>query len=66
MDYVPEDLVFVEDVAAPPVTPAPELETPQPNLDNIPPPQKDVECPAPNQPESRRFTRNGEEKSYRS
>jgi hypothetical protein len=61
MDYVPEDLVFVEDVAAPNVTPAPELETPQPNLDNIPP-QKEVECPAPNQPRVGDFTRNGEEK----
>ena len=61
MDYVPEDLVFVEDVAAPNVTPAPELETPQPNLDNIPPPQKKVECPAPNQPRVGDLTRNGEE-----
>ena len=62
MDYVPEDLVFVEDVAAPNVTPAPELETPQPNLDNLPPPQKEVECPAPNQPRVGDLTRNGEEK----
>ena len=62
MDYVPEDLVFVEDVAAPTVTPAPELETPQPNLDNIPPPQKEVECPSPNQPRVGDLTRNGEEK----
>ena len=62
MDYVPEDLVFVEDVAAPTVTPAPELETPQPNLDNLPLPQKEVECPAPNQPRVGDFTRNGEEK----
>ena len=62
MDYVPEDLVFVEDVAAPNVTPAPELETPQPNLDNIPSPQKEVECPAPNQPRVGDLTRNGEEK----
>ena len=60
MDYVPEDLVFVEDVAAPNVTPAPELETPEPNLDNIPP-QKEVECPAPNQPRVGDLTRNGEE-----
>ena len=62
MDYVPEDLVFVEDVAAPTVTPAPELETPQPNLDNLPPPQKEIECPAPNQPRVGDITRNGEEK----
>jgi len=62
MDYVPEDLVFVEDVAAPTVNPAPELETPQPNLDNLPPPQKEVECPAPNQPRVGDLTRNGEEK----
>ena len=61
MDYVPEDLVFVEDVAAPTITPAPELEAPQPNLDNLPPPQKDVECPAPNQPRVGDLTRNGEE-----
>ena len=62
MDYVPEDLVFVEDVAAPNVTPAPELETPQPNLDNLPTPKKEVECPSPNQPRVGDLTRNGEEK----
>jgi len=61
INYEPEDLVFVEDVAAPNVTPAPELETPQPNLDNLPPPQKEVECPAPNQPRVGDLTRNGEE-----
>ena len=62
MDYVPEDLIFVEDVAPPNITPAPQLETPQPNLDNLPPPQIEVDCPAPNQPRVGDLTRNGEEK----
>jgi len=60
MDYVPEDLIYVQDAVAPNVTQSPELETPQPNLDNIPP-QKKVECPAPNQPRVGDLTRNGEE-----
>ena len=62
MDYVPEDLIYVQDAVAPNVTQSPELETAQPNLDNIPPPQKKVECPAPNQPRVGDLTRNGEEK----
>ena len=61
MEYQPENLIYVEDTVAPNVSPAPELETPEPNLDNLPPPQKEVECPAPNQPRVGDLTRNGEE-----
>lgn len=48
MDYQPENLVYVEEQSVPPVSPSPELETPQPNLD-IPntPPKEDVPCPGP-------------------
>jgi len=60
INYEPENLIYVQDAVAPNVNPAPEPETPQPNLDNIPP-QKKVECPAPNQPRVGDLTRNGEE-----
>ena len=61
MEYQPENLIYVEDAAAPNVSSAPKLETPEPNLDNLPPPQKEIECPAPNQPRVGDLTRNGEE-----
>ena len=61
MDYQPENLIYVQDAAAPDVQPAPEVETPQPNLDNLPQ-NKETPCPAPNQPRVGDLTRNGEEK----
>ena len=60
MDYQPENLIYVQDAAAPDVQPAPEVETPQPNLDNLPQ-NKETPCPAPNQPRVGDLTRNGEE-----
>jgi hypothetical protein len=61
MDYQPENLIYVQDAVAPNVQPAPEVETPQPNLDNLPQ-NKETPCPAPNQPRVGDLTRNGEEK----
>ena len=60
MDYQPENLIYVKDAAAPDVQPAPEVETPQPDLDNLPQ-NKETPCPAPNQPRVGDLTRNGEE-----
>ena len=61
MDYQPENLIYVQDAVAPNVQPAPEVETPQPNLDNLPQ-NKETPCPAPNQPRVGDLTRNGDEK----
>ena len=47
MDYQPENLVYVQEQSVPPVTPSPELETPQPNLDIPDVPKEDVPCPGP-------------------
>ena len=48
MDYQPENLVYVQEQSVPPVSPTPELETPQPNLGDIPDvPKEDVPCPGP-------------------
>ena len=48
IDYQPENLVYVQEESIPPVAPPPELETPQPNLGDIPDvPKEDVPCPGP-------------------
>mgnify|MGYP003127748952 CR=1 FL=1 len=60
IDYQPENLIYVQDAVAPDVQPAPEVDTPEPNLDNIPQ-NKESPCPAPNQPRVGDLTRNGEE-----
>ena len=61
INYEPENLIYVQDVVAPNVQPDPEVDTPESNLDNIPPPKTEVACPAPNQPRVGDLTRNGEE-----
>ena len=60
IDYQPENLIYVQDAVAPDVQPAPEVDTPEPNLDNIPQ-NNELPCPAPNQPRVGDLTRNGEE-----
>ena len=61
INYEPENLIYVQDAVAPNVQPAPDVDTPEPNLDNIPQSKTEVECPAPNQPRVGDLTRNGEE-----
>jgi len=61
INYEPENLIYVQDAVAPNVQPPTEVDTPEPNLDNIPQPKTEVECPAPNQPRVGDLTRNGEE-----
>ena len=62
MEYQPENLIYVEEATAPTIKPSSELDTPEPNLDNIPQPQTEVPCPSPNQPRVGALTRNGNEK----
>ncbi len=61
INYEPENLIYVQDAVAPNVQPPTEVDTPEPNLDNIPQPKTEVDCPAPNQPRVGDLTRNGEE-----
>ena len=62
MDYQPENLVITRETPPPPVAPPPEVEPPTPpdtsNLDK----DKEIECPAPNQPRVGDLTQNGEER----
>ena len=61
MDYTPDQLQMVMEAPPPPVVeppPAPEVDTPE-----VPPiPDKEIECPAPNQPRVGDLTQNGEER----
>ena len=61
MDYTPDQLQMVMEAPPPPVVeppPAPEVDTPE-----VPPiPDKEIECPAPNQPRVGDLTQKGDEK----
>ena len=62
MDYQPENLVVTRETPPPPVSPPPEVEAPPvPDTGNITK-DKDIECPAPNQPRVGDLTQNGEER----
>ena len=62
MDYQPENLVVTRETPPPPVAPPPEVEAPPvPETGNIPT-DKEIECPAPNQPRVGDLTQNGEER----
>ena len=61
INYEPENLIYVQDAVEPNVQPPTEVDTPEPNLDNLPQPKTEVDCPAPNQPRVGDLTRNGEE-----
>ena len=62
MDYQPEQLVITREVPPPPVAPPPEVEAPPvPDTGNIAK-DKEIECPAPNQPRVGDLTQNGEER----
>ena len=62
MDYQPEDLIIQQEVPPPPVSPPPE--TPEFKPDAIPETKtdKEIECPAPNQPRVGDLTQKGDEK----
>ena len=62
IDYQPEQLVITREIPPPPVEPPPEVEPPPvPDTGNIPT-DKEIECPAPNQPRVGDLTQNGEER----
>ena len=62
MDYQPEQLIITRETPPPPIAPPPEVEAPPvPDTGNIPT-DKEIECPAPNQPRVGDLTQNGEER----
>ena len=62
MDYQPENLVVTRETPPPPVAPPPEVEAPPvPDTGNITK-DKEIECPAPNQPRVGDLTQNGAER----
>ena len=62
MDYQPEQLIITRETPPPPVAPPPEVEAPPvPDTGNIAK-DKEIECPAPNQPRVGDLTQNGEER----
>ena len=62
MDYQPEQLIITRETPPPPVAPPPEVEAPPvPDTGNIIK-DKEIECPAPNQPRVGDLTQNGEER----
>ena len=62
MDYQPESLIVTRETAPPPVAPPPEVEAPPvPDTGNIAK-DKEIDCPAPNQPRVGDLTQNGEER----
>ena len=62
MDYQPENLIITRETPPPPVSPPPEVEAPPvPDTGNLAK-DKEIECPAPNQPRVGDLTQNGEER----
>ena len=62
MDYQPENLVVTRETPPPPVAPPPEVEAPPvPDTGNLTK-DKEIECPAPNQPRVGDLTQNGAER----
>ena len=62
IDYQPEQLIITREIPPPPVEPPPEVEAPPvPDTGNIAK-DKEIECPAPNQPRVGDLTQNGEER----
>ena len=62
MDYQPEQLIITRETPPPPVAPPPEVEAPPvPDTGNLTK-DKEIDCPAPNQPRVGDLTQNGEER----
>ena len=63
MDYEPEQLIIQRETPPPPVSPPPEVEPPQPpDTSNVGGKEKEIECPAPNQPRAGHLTQKGDER----
>jgi len=62
MDYEPEQLIITRETPPPPVSPPPEVESPQPPDTSNVAKDKEIECPAPNQPRVGDLTQKGDER----
>ena len=62
MDYEPEQLIIQRETPPPPVSPPPEVEPPQPPDTSNVGKDKEIECPAPNQPRVGDLTQKGDER----
>ena len=63
MDYEPEQLIIQRETPPPPVSPPPEVEPPPPpDTSNVGGKEKEIECPAPNQPRVGDLTQKGDER----
>ena len=62
MDYEPEQLIIQRETPPPPVSPPPEVEPPQPPDTSNVGKEKEIECPAPNQPRVGDLTQKGDER----
>ena len=63
MDYQPEQLIIKKETPPPPVSPPPEIDAPEvPDTGNIGGEEKEIECPAPNQPRVGDLTQKGDER----
>ena len=62
MDYEPEQLIITRETPPPPVSPPPEVEPPQPPDTSNVVKDKEIECPAPNQPRVGDLTQKGDER----
>ena len=63
MDYQPEQLIIKKETPPPPVSPPPEVEPPTPpDTSKVGGEEKEVECPAPNQPRVGDLTQKGDER----
>ena len=58
IDYREDELIFEQETVVPDIAPPPEIDTPEVTPPNIPSTEKEVECPAPNQPRVGDLTQN--------
>ena len=62
MEYTPEQLIIQRETPPPPVSPPPEIDSPEvPDTSNVGK-DKEIECPAPNQPRVGDLTQKGDER----
>ena len=62
MNYEPEQLIITTEAPVPVVPPPPDTPQPEVTPPEIPPEEKEIECPAPNQPRVGDLTQKGDER----
>ena len=62
MNYEPEQLIITREAPVPTVPPPPDTPQPEVTPPEIPPEDKEIECPAPNQPRVGDLTQKGDER----